>query len=273
MAALAGWEGQKIRFSRVQCAILLVAGLALGAYVLGSLLLARLPPLTDEQAAILRNFPPRTLPDLVAQRDALLAFAAAEPGAVLAGFCATYILMQTFAIPGTIMLSLLAGGLYGPVRGAVLVAAVSTAGSCACYSLSWAVGAPLARALWPARLERYAAEVAARRRQLLNYILFLRVTPILPNTFINVCSPIVGVPLAPFALGTLLGCLPNNAVAVNAGAHLSDLQSLGDLYSPRLLLLGAAVGAVAMAPILLQRRAERQAAAAAASQHDAKKES
>ena len=186
----------------------------------------------DEQAAILRNFPPRTLPDLVAQRDALLAFAAAEPGAVLAGFCATYILMQvrcipsclhyrlsgsaqslvavprdlgsfhtkkhahvcrpaaplpprppqTFAIPGTIMLSLLAGGLYGPVRGAVLVAAVSTAGSCACYSLSWAVGAPLARALWPARLERYAVEVAARRRQLLNYLLVLRVTPILPNT-------------------------------------------------------------------------------------------
>lgn len=90
--------------------------------------------------------------------------------------------VQTFAIPGTIMLSLLAGGLYGPARGAVLVAAVSTAGSCACYCLSWAVGAPLARALWPDRLERYAAEVAARQRQLLNYILFLRVTPILPNT-------------------------------------------------------------------------------------------
>ncbi len=91
-------------------------------------------------------------------------------------------LPQTFAIPGTITLSLLAGGLYGPARGAALVAVVSTAGSCACYCMSWAVGAPLARALWPERLERYAAEVMARRRQLLNYILFLRVTPILPNT-------------------------------------------------------------------------------------------
>ena len=43
--------------------------------------------------------------------------------------------------------------------------------------------------------------MAARRRDTLNYILFLRVTPLLPNTFINVASPIVGVPLAPFALG------------------------------------------------------------------------
>ena len=99
------------------------------------------------------------------------------------------------------MLSMLAGGLYGPARGALLVAAVSTAGSCACYCLSWAVGQPLVHALWPDRLDKYAAEVASRRRQLLNYIVFLRVTPILPNTFINVASPIVGVPLQPFALG------------------------------------------------------------------------
>ncbi len=77
----------------------------------------------------------------------------------------------------------------------------------------------------------------------------------------------------PWLAGTLLGCLPNNAVAVNAGAHLSELQSLGDLYSPRLLLLGAAVGAVAMTPILLQRRAQRQAAAVDAGQLDAKKDS
>ncbi|KAL4430831.1 hypothetical protein ABPG75_006087 [Micractinium tetrahymenae] len=271
MTALAGWD-QKSRFGTLQRSLVLVAALAWAVWWLGSVLLGRLAPLTEEQAATLHNFPPRTLPELAAQRDVLLDYAAAEPAAVLVGFCATYILMQTFAIPGTIMLSLLAGGLYGPARGAALVAAVSTAGSCACYCLSWAVGTPLARALWPQRLERYASEVA-RRRQLLNYILFLRVTPILPNTFINVCSPIVGVPLAPFALGTLLGCLPNNAVAVHAGAHLSELQSLKDLYSPRLLALGAAVGAVALAPILLQRRAERRAAAAAAAGQQDKKES
>jgi hypothetical protein len=109
--------------------------------------------------------------------------------------------MQTLAIPGTIMLSLLAGGLYGVVGGSFLVATVSTLGSCSCYCLSAAFGQPLAHALWPQQLEKYAAEVARRRRQLFNYIVFLRVTPILPNTFINVASPIVGVPLAPFALG------------------------------------------------------------------------
>lgn len=43
--------------------------------------------------------------------------------------------------------------------------------------------------------------MAARRGDMFNYIVFLRVTPILPNIFINVAAPVVGVPLGPFALG------------------------------------------------------------------------
>lgn len=52
------------------------------------------------------------------------------------------------------------------------------------------------------------SEVAARRGALLRYMLFLRLTPLLPNTFINVASPIVGVPLHVFALGACGGCMP-----------------------------------------------------------------
>lgn len=57
------------------------------------------------------------------------------------------------------------------------------------------------------------SQVGQRRSYLLNYLLFLRLTPVLPNTFINVASPMVGVPLPHFALATLLGCAPNNFMA------------------------------------------------------------
>lgn len=43
---------------------------------------------------MLRHFPPRTLPELAAQRDVLLAYAKASPAAVLGGYCAAYVLMQ-----------------------------------------------------------------------------------------------------------------------------------------------------------------------------------
>ena len=42
--------------------------------------------------------------------------------ALLAGYAMVYIFMQTFAIPGTVSLSLLSGALFGVVRGLLLVA-------------------------------------------------------------------------------------------------------------------------------------------------------
>ena len=55
-------------------------------------------------------------------------------------------------------------------------------------------------------------QVRKRQGDLLNYIVFLRVTPLLPNTFINVCAPIVRVPLPHFALGAHLRrcCAPGH---------------------------------------------------------------
>ncbi len=45
-------------------------------------------------------------------------------------------------------------------------------------------------------------------------------------------------PWSVFPAGTLLGCLPNNFVAVNAGSRLGELQSLRDLYDPKMLGIG-----------------------------------
>lgn len=125
---------------------------------------------------------------------------------MLAALSATYIAMQAFAIPGTLSLSILAGALYGAFNGWILVAIISTLGSCSCYLLSRSVGRPLAARLWPEKLEFFAGEVNKRRSRLFNYILFLRLSPLLPNTFINVASPLVSVPFMPFFLGKSRPC-------------------------------------------------------------------
>lgn len=57
-------------------------------------------------------------------------------------------------------------------------------------------------------------QVAKRREGLLNYMLFLRVTPTLPNTFINVASPIVDVPYHIFFFATFIGLVPAAYVTV-----------------------------------------------------------
>ena len=112
-------------------------------------------------------------------------------------------------------------------------------GALSCYTVSYLCGNDLAQRLFPQRLASFRASVTRRRAALLGYMLFLRATPLLPNTFINIAAPIAGVPVTPFVVGTMLGCLPSNFVAVSAGSRLGELTSLSELYDTKTIVLGA----------------------------------
>ena len=122
-------------------------------------------------------------------------------------------------------MSLLAGALFGVVRGILLVVFNATAGASSCFFLSKLIGRPLVSWLWPEKLRFFQAEIAKRRDSLLNYMLFLRITPTLPNLFINLASPIVDVPFHIFFLATLIGLIPASYITVRVSfcAHLAAI--------------------------------------------------
>ncbi|KAK8360930.1 hypothetical protein V6Z12_A03G004500 [Gossypium hirsutum] len=157
---------------------------------------------------------PRSLEDLQLLRDHLETYTSDYTIQVLVGYCVVYIFMQTFMIPGTVFMSLLAGALFGVFKGVALVVFTATAGASSCYFLSKVVGRPLVFSLWPDKLSFFQAQVAQRRECLLNYMLFLRLTPTLPNAFINVASPIVDIPYRIFFLATFIGLIPAAYITV-----------------------------------------------------------
>ncbi|KAL1295325.1 uncharacterized membrane protein At4g09580 [Arachis ipaensis] len=197
---------------------------------------------------------PRTLSDLRLLKENLSAYASNHPAPFILGYCSTYIFMQTFMIPGTIFMSLLAGALFGVVRGILLVVFNATAGASSCFFLSKLIGRPLVSWLWPEKLRFFQAEIAKRRDRLLNYMLFLRITPTLPNLFINLASPIVDVPFHIFFLATLIGLIPASYITVRAGLALGDLKSLKDLYDFKTFSVLFLIGFVAICPTLLKRK-------------------
>lgn len=67
--------------------------------------------------------------------------------------------MQTFMIPGTVFMSLLAGSLFGVFKGVALVVFTATAGASSCYFLSKLIGRPLVFSLWPDKLTFFQTEV------------------------------------------------------------------------------------------------------------------
>ncbi|KAJ6696823.1 hypothetical protein OIU85_003200 [Salix viminalis] len=198
---------------------------------------------------------PRTISDLRLLKDNLATYANEYPAQFILGYCSTYIFMQTFMIPGTIFMSLLAGALFGVVRGIFLVVFNATAGASSCFFLSKLIGRPLVNWLWPEKLRFFQAEIAKRREKLLNYMLFLRVTPTLPNLFINLASPIVDIPFHIFFLATLLGLIPASYITVRAGLALGDLNSVKDLYDFKTLSVLFLIGSISIFPTLLKRKA------------------
>ncbi|XP_057976865.1 uncharacterized membrane protein At4g09580 [Malania oleifera] len=196
---------------------------------------------------------PRSLEDLQILRDHLESYTSDYTIQVLVGYCVVYIFMQTFMIPGTVFMSLLAGALFGVFKGVALVVFTATAGASSCYFLSKLIGRPLVFSMWPDKLSFFQAQVAKRRTRLLNYMLFLRVTPTLPNTFINVASPIVDVPYHIFFLATFIGLIPAAYVTVRAGLALGELQSVGDLYDFHSIATLFLIGIVSVTPTLISK--------------------
>lgn len=197
---------------------------------------------------------PKTLQDLQILRDHLESYTNDYTIQVLMGYCMVYIFMQTFMIPGTVFMSLLAGSLFGVFKGVALVVFTATAGASSCYFLSKLIGRPLVFCLWPDKLNFFQSQVAKRRKGLLNYMLFLRVTPTLPNTFINVASPIVDVPFHIFFLATSVGLIPAAFVTVRAGIALGDLRSMADLYDFQSIATLFLIGIVSVTPTLISNK-------------------
>ncbi|KAJ7253001.1 hypothetical protein O6H91_03G041900 [Diphasiastrum complanatum] len=194
---------------------------------------------------------PQNVEELRSLTEFLSTYAQDHTMQVVLGYFATYIFMQTFMIPGTFVLSLLAGSLFGVLRGGILVILAATAGASSCFFLSKLVGRPIANWMWPEKLSFFRNQVAARRKMLLNYMLFLRITPTLPNTFINAASPIVDVPYKTFFLATFFGLIPATFVTVRAGLTLGELKSFANLYDMKTLTTLFFIGLMSFVPILI----------------------
>lgn len=162
--------------------------------------------------------------------------------------------LQSFAIPGSLFLSILSGYLFPFFVALALVCTCSMVGASLCFLLSQLLGRKLVLHFFPERAEKWAKQVHKHRDNLFNYIVFLRVTPFLPNWFINLTAPVIGVPLYPFAFGTFIGVAPPSFIAIQGGQTLHDMTSKDGAFSITSFALLAVCGLISLIPILLRNR-------------------
>uniref|UniRef100_A0A8C6SZ15 Transmembrane protein 41B n=1 Tax=Neogobius melanostomus TaxID=47308 RepID=A0A8C6SZ15_9GOBI len=177
---------------------------------------------------------------------------------VLVAYFATYVFLQTFAIPGSIFLSILSGYLYPFPLALFLVCLCSGLGASFCYMLSYLVGRPMVYKYLTERAQKWSQQVDKHRDHLINYIIFLRITPFLPNWFINITSPVINVPLGVFFIGTFLGVAPPSFVAINAGTTLYKLTTAGEAVSWNSLAVLGILAVLSILPVCFQKKIQKK---------------
>nr|XP_024003321.1 transmembrane protein 41B isoform X3 [Salvelinus alpinus] len=239
------------------------------------------PELNNDEMATIKI--PKDMDDAKALGTVLSKYKDTYYTQVLVAYFTTYIFLQTFAIPGSIFLSILSGYLYPFPLALFLVCLCSGLGASFCYMLSYLVGRPVVYRYLTERAQKWSQQVDKHRDHLINYIIFLRITPFLPNWFINITSPVINVPLGVFFLGTffeifgdrqgmpwlsynpdflpylrLSGVAPPSFVAINAGTTLYKLTTAGEAVSWNSLIVLGVLAVLSILPVCFQKKLQQK---------------
>lgn len=165
---------------------------------------------------------------------------AAYPLLFIVGCVALHAVIIAALIPGSGVMMLLEGAIFGPYVGVLVAAASNTLGG----SLSFLLFRRLLRREPPPGMPPMNAIHAAMERNGWMYVLTLRTVPFLPSQAVSMVMAVTSIGLVPFMTGTWLGSLPSSGFFVYMGRNLMAIERIGDLFT--LEVLGSLLGLFAV---------------------------
>jgi len=216
---------------------------------------------------------------LVRHHGTIHGFVEGHRMAAVAAYVAVYVAVVALSLPGSLVLTLTGGILFGGLVGAGAAILGATAGATVVFLVARsAFGEHLARRAGP-RAERLAEGF---RADAFHYLLFLRLVPVFPFFLVNLVPALAGVGIGTFIAATFIGIIPAGFAFSFAGAGLdSVIRAQGVAYSaclaagradcrldfdvktavtPELLTALAALGVLALVPVVVRRLRARRIA-------------
>lgn len=128
-------------------------------------------------------------------------------------------------------------------------------GASCCFFLSYTLGQSLVFKYFPDLMAKLRNMVNHHRHNLFWYMLFLRLTPLVPNWFVNLGSPLVGMPYLYFFFGSCIGLIPNNFILLQTGMTLKEIETIGLNFKHLMVLM--ALGFFSLLPTLFKKKLEK----------------
>src|SRR6056300_1718078 len=161
-------------------------------------------------------------------------------------FFILYIVVTAFALPISLIKTLLAGALFGFWPGLILVSFASSIGSTFCFLFSRYT----LRAYIQKRFSNYLEKInKGIETDGWLYLLFLRLSPIFPFFIINLVFGLTKKKTLEFYVVSQIGMFIATAIFVNAGVQISNLNSLEEILSFKIV---ASLTVIGLFPLLVQ---------------------
>ncbi|XP_066928140.1 transmembrane protein 41A-like [Clytia hemisphaerica] len=176
---------------------------------------------------------------------------------VMIVFCAAYLYKQTFSIPGSVFMNLLAGALFGMPLSFVLACLLSASGATCCFLLSMVFGRSILMHYFKEKVVHLQTKLDENSDGLFFYLLCVRLFPMTPNWLLNMTFPILGVPMHLFFPSVFIGLMPYNFICCQTGCILSEISSVNDIMTTGTILKLTLVAMVVALPGYLMRRKKK----------------
>lgn len=218
-----------------------------------------------------------SLQTIADNREALETFVTDNLALALVIYVLVYIVIVALSLPGAVFLSIFGGFIFGWVLSTPATVVAATIGATIVFQIvKTSLGAALAERAGPfvQKLSKGFAEDS------FHYLLFLRLVPAFPFFAVNTVAGLARVKLKTFVVATFFGIIPatiafsfvgsgldsiidaqmasyKTCVAQNAAADCKFDMSLSSLITPELLVAFAALGVVAVIPVIIKKLKHR----------------
>ena len=154
-------------------------------------------------------------------------------------FFILYVIVTAFALPISLLKTLLAGALFGFWPGLILVSFASSIGSTFCFLFSRYALRNYTQVKFGKYLEKVNKGVDQDGWL---YLLFLRLSPIFPFFIINLVFGLTKMRAIEFYLVSQVGMFVGTSIFVNAGVQIGNLNSIEEILSLKVIMSLTLIG-------------------------------
>jgi uncharacterized membrane protein YdjX (TVP38/TMEM64 family) len=189
-------------------------------------------------------------------RAALMTYVDNYGTASVLAFALIYIVCVAFSLPGATFLTITGGFLFGQLLSVLYVVVSATIGATILFLIAkTTLGDTLEARMgpWLKKLERGFQDNA------LNYLLVLRLIPLVPFFVVNLVPAFFGVKLRTFFVATLFGIIPGTFVYAQVGTGLGSIFDSGEAFTisriltPDIVMAMVGLAVLSLVPVIYKK--------------------